>query len=140
MLKLFHHCIQNLISFPNTDFRWVKITKVWYIFIFRDCSKDVYRILHSFYLPLAFFFSSFSLPFSFLSVYSVFYSFASTLRYLSPFSICLRIQPMLIFTKVIRFSRLRLWVGYFIYSKFTPASFKCCLNGCFLIKITTKRK
>ena len=38
-------------------------------------------------------------------------------------SICLRIQWRLIFAIVIRCSRPRRWVGYFIYFKFTPVFF-----------------
>ena len=42
----------------------------------------------------------------------------------------LRIHWRLVFDKVTRYSTLRLWVGCFIYFKFTPVFFKWIFNGC----------
>ena len=51
----------------------------------------------------------------------------------------LRMQWRLIFANVIHCSRLRLWVGYFIYFKFTPVFFYLTtwvVSGCSLVQLT----
>ena len=79
----------------------------------------------------------------FISIlYKNFISFMSTItcRY-QRFKIkfLLRIQWRLVFAVAIRCSRLRLWVGYFVYFKFCVLLMNV-FNGCSLIQLNRLRK